>query len=125
VGTPSTAAAGAVAPTLDGDAASGGETAEQQVPPDCDSLDPDADRETFEACAPATGMTQIDDATQRASAEETRQAEVFAASAPVSDDDDDGNRAGFRIVEIVAAMVAVGAAVAYVATRGRLLGRGR
>jgi hypothetical protein len=69
-------------------------------------------------------MTQIDDAAQRASAEETRQAEVFAASAPVSDDDD-GNRTGFRIVEIVAAMVAVGAAVAYVATRGRLLGRGR
>jgi hypothetical protein len=40
-------------------------------------------------------------------------------------DDDDGNRTGFLVVEIVAAIVAVGAAVAFFATRGRNVVGGR
>jgi hypothetical protein len=124
VETPATAAAGAVAP-MDGDAEQGGgEAADSAAPPNCDALESSPEREALETCAPSTGMTQIDDAAERASAEQTRQADLYAANAPVSDEDD-GNRTGFRVVEIVAAIVAVGAAVAYVATRGRKLGSGR
>jgi hypothetical protein len=130
---PTTAApaAGAVAPDLpsadDGGAATGGIEA-QRPEATCEALqrtlNTDDEREYYDSNCTTAGELALGDADGADNAA-TRAAEFQAANLEAVSDDDDGNRTGFLVVEIVAAIVAVGAAVAFFATRGRNVVGGR
>jgi hypothetical protein len=125
-------AAGAIAPDLptsedDGAGAAGDDASIAQAT--CaalrSTLSTDDEREYFnQTCAAGDSLALGNDA-DNADDAATRAAEFQSANLEAVSDDDDGNRTGFLVVEIVAAIVAVGAAVAFFATRGRKVVGGR
>jgi hypothetical protein len=125
-------AAGAIAPDLptaedDGAGTGGNDASIAQAT--CaalrSTLSTDDEREYFnQTCAAGDSLALGNDA-DNADDAATRAAEFQSANLEAVSDDDDGNRTGFLVVEIVAAIVAVGAAVAFFATRGRKVVGGR
>jgi hypothetical protein len=94
-----------------------GMAAPEALVPRATSCTPSASEES-DGCPPSGEETLLGNATEDA-ARRTADAQQVEAASREAAEDDEGNRIGFRIVEVMTAIVAAGAAIAFIAVRRR------